>query len=97
MPLKSNLKALVALLLLVPFVAAAADNFQALSADAQKVVQKVTAGKPEDTAVCGKGTDALRDDVVSATKGLYFAGDLSGSPRTAGTAAGDYLKALCQH
>jgi len=71
--------------------------FQALSADAQKVVNKVTDSKPEDTTVCAGGADDLRSQVVSATKSLYFAGSLAGNPREAGTAAGDYLKALCKH
>jgi len=72
-------------------------SFQALSADAQAVVEKVTDGKPQDATVCAQGADQLRSDVIGATKSLYFSGGLAGSPKTAGTAAGDYLKALCQH
>ena len=71
--------------------------FQALSADAQKVVDKVTGGKPDDTAVCAGGGGGPHDQGGSATKSLYFAGSLAGNPREAGTAAGGYLKALCKH
>ncbi|HKY96109.1 MAG TPA: hypothetical protein VJL84_12425 [Kiloniellales bacterium] len=71
--------------------------FQALSPDAQLVVNKVTAGKPGDTTVCAEGPDQLRSSLISATKGLYFAGSFKGDPREAGTSAGDYLKALCKH
>ena len=71
--------------------------FQALSADAQLIVNKVTDNKPADTTVCAQGPDGLRTSITDATKGLYFAGSLKGDPREAGTAAGGYLKALCKH
>ena len=71
--------------------------FQALSADAQQVVNKVTGDKPGDATVCAEGADQLRSSVVSATKGLYFAGSLKGNPHQAGTDAGGYLKELCKH
>jgi len=74
-----------------------ATAFQALSADSQLIVNKVTGDKPSDTAVCAGGADGVREAVTSATKSLYFAGSLAGDPREAGTAAGEYLKAICNH
>jgi len=71
--------------------------FQNLSADSQLIVNKVTGDKPSDTAICAQGPDGLREAVTSATKDLYFAGNLKGDPREAGTAAGEYLKAVCKH
>ena len=87
----------LAVLLWLSSAALAAPDFSSLSADAQLIVNQVTGEKPSDTAICGKGGDEMKTEVVSATKSLYFSGKLSGEPRAAGTAAGDYLKALCQH
>ena len=70
-------------------------DFKALSADAQQVVDKVSGGKPDDKSVCAAGHDGVRSKLISATKSLFFAGAFSGSPRSAGVAAGHYYKALC--
>jgi hypothetical protein len=88
--------ALVLLAATAGLARADAAAFQALGADAQKIVNKVTGDKPEDTAVCAGGGEELRSKVVSATKSLYFAGSLAGEPKPAGEAAGEYLKALCK-
>ena len=71
--------------------------FQALSADAQLIVNKVTDNKPEDTTACAQGPDGLKSSITDATKSLYFANSLKGDPREAGTSAGAYMKALCKH
>jgi len=70
--------------------------FQALSPDAQLIVNRVTDDKPSDKAICAASRDELRSSLTKATKGLYFGGILEGDPREAGTAAGAYIKALCQ-
>jgi hypothetical protein len=97
---RSMIRLSVAMALLVAMtgtVRADAAAFQALGADSQLIVNKVTGNKPTDTAVCAQGHDGLKSSITDATKSLYFAGSLKGDPREAGTAAGDYLKTLCKH